>query len=72
MSNDVQRRMAGKECIESQIKKEKWKWIGHAIRKNQDDIGRETLSWNPQAQRRRGRPKIILVYGNRQLSKSQG
>lgn len=38
-----------------QIKKRKWKWIGHTIRKDCDSVERQALFWNPQGNRRRGR-----------------
>jgi hypothetical protein len=42
---------------ELQIKKRKWKWIGHTIRKDESAVERIELDWNPQGTRRRGRPK---------------
>jgi len=44
------------EPIGQEIKRKKWKWIGHTRRKPQDSIAREALEWNPQGTRRRGRP----------------
>jgi hypothetical protein len=38
-----------------QIKRRKWDWIGHIPRKRNEAIERETLDWNPQGKRRRGR-----------------
>ena len=35
----------------------KWNWIGHTLRKGQNTIEREVMDWNPQGQRKRGRPK---------------
>jgi hypothetical protein len=40
-----------------QIRKGKWGWLGHALRKPSDDIARQALEWNPQGKRGRGRPK---------------
>ena len=37
-----------------QIKRRKWKWIGHTLRKGNEAIEREALDWNPQGKRRRG------------------
>jgi hypothetical protein len=39
------------------IKRWKWNWIGHTLRKGQDTIEREVMDWNTQGQRKRGRPK---------------
>jgi hypothetical protein len=47
----------GENPIELQIKKRKWKWIGHTIRKDQNVVERIVLDWNPQGTRKRGRPK---------------
>ena len=41
---------------ETHIKKRAWQWIGHTWRKPQNSITREALDWNPQGQRKRGRP----------------
>jgi hypothetical protein len=41
----------------TQIKRRKWNWIGHTLRKGHDTIEREVLDWHPQGQRKRGRPK---------------
>ena len=43
--------------IEKELKKRKWRWIGHTLRKSPDDITRRSLTWNPQGKRSRGRPK---------------
>lgn len=43
--------------ISIQIKRRKWNWIGHTLRKGQDTIERGVLDWNPQGQRKRGRPR---------------
>jgi hypothetical protein len=47
----------GEKPIELQIKKRKWKWIGHTISKNPDAVEWIVLDWNPQDTRKRGRPK---------------
>ncbi|XP_052271879.1 uncharacterized protein LOC127872592 [Dreissena polymorpha] len=39
------------------IKKRKWGWIGHALRKPVDNVTRQALDWNPQGKRKVGRPK---------------
>ena len=43
--------------IEESIMRRKWKWIGHTLRKPENNITRCDLEWNPQGSRRRGRPK---------------
>ena len=44
--------------IAIEIKKRKWNWIGHTLRKPTDEICRQALTWNPQGSRRTGRPKL--------------
>jgi hypothetical protein len=46
-----------RKSIELQIKKRKWKWIGHTIRKDPNAVERIVLDWNLQGTRKRGRPK---------------
>ncbi|VDO50673.1 unnamed protein product [Schistosoma margrebowiei] len=44
----------------NQIPVEEWKWIGHTSRKAPNCVTREALTWNPEGQRRRGKPKNTL------------
>ncbi|VDO64417.1 unnamed protein product [Schistosoma margrebowiei] len=46
--------------VDEEIRKKRWKWIGHTLRKTPYCITRQALTWNPQGQRRRGRPKNTL------------
>jgi len=57
ISNEELWRRAEEIEISIQIKRRKWNWIGHTLRKGHDTIEREVLDWNPQGQRKRGRPK---------------
>ena len=41
----------------SDKKKKNGNWIGHTLRKEARAIEKTALDWNPQGQRRRGRPK---------------
>jgi hypothetical protein len=34
--------------INIEIKTRKWKWNGHTLRKDQNNITRQELDWNPQ------------------------
>ena len=43
--------------IEESIKRRKWKWIGHTLRKRENNITRSALQWDSQGFRRRGRPR---------------
>jgi hypothetical protein len=57
ISNEELWRRTGETEISMQIKRRKWTWIGHTLRKGNEAIEREALDWNPQGKRRRGRPK---------------
>lgn len=45
------------DLIENEIKRRKWSWVGHALRRDADNISRKALDWNPQGSRRRGAPR---------------
>eukprot|EP00105_Crassostrea_gigas_P028092 XP_011449634.1 PREDICTED: uncharacterized protein LOC105343837 [Crassostrea gigas] len=44
--------------IPQEIKKRKWKWIGHTLRKGRSNITCQALQWTPQGKRKRGRPRL--------------
>ena len=43
--------------VEEDIKKRKWGWIGHTLRKSPSNVTRQVLDWNPQGKRKGGRPR---------------
>ena len=43
--------------VDNQIKRRKWNWIGHTLRKETGATEKTALDWDPQGYRRRGRPK---------------
>jgi hypothetical protein len=45
--------------IDLQIRKRKWVWLGHTLRKPSDVIARQALEWNPQGKWGRGRLRNI-------------
>ncbi|VDP28410.1 unnamed protein product [Schistosoma margrebowiei] len=45
---------------EGEIRKTRWKWIGHTLRKSSNYITRQVLTWNPEGKWKRGRPKNTL------------
>jgi hypothetical protein len=40
-----------------EIKRRRWRWIGHVCRMHPDSIPRVAMRWTPQGKRKRGRPK---------------
>ena len=42
---------------EDEIRKRRWGWIGHTLRKPASNTTRQALKWNPQGKRKRGRPR---------------
>jgi hypothetical protein len=47
----------GQEDINLEIRKRKFVWIGHTLRKEDGETPKATLLWNPQGGGKRGRPK---------------
>ncbi|VDP31111.1 unnamed protein product [Schistosoma margrebowiei] len=60
ISNNVLWERTNQIPAEEEIRKKRWKWIGHTLRKAQKYVTRQALTWNPQGQRKRGRPKNTL------------
>jgi len=40
-----------------QIRRRKWGWIGHTLRKTNCNVIKQALRWNPKGKRSRGRPR---------------
>jgi hypothetical protein len=57
ISNKDLRKTTGQEDINLEIRKRKVRWIGHKLRKEDGEIPKAALLWNPQGSRKRGRPK---------------
>lgn len=57
ITNDDLWRWSNVEKLDIQIKRRKWNWIGHTLRKPAEDVARAALDWNPQGKRKVGRPK---------------
>ncbi|VDP54836.1 unnamed protein product [Schistosoma margrebowiei] len=60
ISNNVLWERTNQIPAEEEIRKKHWKWIGHTLRKAHNCVTRQALTWNPQGQRKRGRPKNTL------------
>ncbi|KAF0026068.1 hypothetical protein F2P81_020805 [Scophthalmus maximus] len=60
------------EPIEIQIKRRKWFWIGHTLRRNNTAITKQALTCNPQGKRARGCPKNPWRRSSEQKFKKEG
>ena len=43
--------------VSKEVKKRRWKFIGHTLRQDRTSDARTALSWRPEGKRKRGRPK---------------
>jgi hypothetical protein len=57
ISNEELWRRTEESEISMQLKRWKWNWIRHTMRKGNKAIEREDLDWNPQGKQKRGTPK---------------
>ena len=55
-NEDLYARTAAKPVSE-EIKRRRWRWIGHVLRLPVDAVARVALCWTPGGRRGRGRPK---------------
>jgi hypothetical protein len=56
ISNEELWKKCNQEPAETTIKRRKWKWIGHTLRKDNNDITKQALEYNIKGRRRKGRP----------------
>ena len=57
ISNKDLWKVTGQEDINLEIRKRIFRWIGHTLRKEDGEIPKAALLWNPQGNRKRGRPR---------------
>ena len=55
ISNQMLWKRTGEVTVEVEIMRRRWGWLGHTLRKPEDNITRQALSWNPHEKRKRGR-----------------
>ena len=46
----------GINCITDEIKKRRWRWLGHVLRMDRKRLPSTALKWTPSGKRNRGRP----------------
>ena len=57
VTNDEIRQRANIQTISEIVRSRRWKWIGHVLRMERNDIPRVALTWAPEGKRNVGRPK---------------
>ena len=57
VTNKEVARRTGISCIVQEVKRRRWRWLGHVLRMNRSRHPFIALTWNPQGQRHRGRPQ---------------
>ena len=57
ISNKELWRKTKQQPINLTIRSSRWKWIGHTLRKANNNITKQALEWNPQGKRKKGRSK---------------
>ena len=72
ISNTTLWKMTKQLPLENEIKKRKWRWIGHTLRKPPNTITRQAITWNPPGKRRRGRPRNTWQRDTEKETKEMG
>ena len=57
ISNEELWHRTKQQPVDQDILQRRWRWIGHTLRKSASNITRQSLTWNPQGKRKRGRPR---------------
>ena len=68
ISNERVLELADMRTIGEDVRRRRWNWVGHIMRKARDDDCVVALEWTPEGRRRRGRPKTTwrrMVEGER-------
>ena len=58
MRNDTISEITGVRKISDEIRRRRWNWIGHVLRKDRNDDCIVAMGWQPEGKRKVGRPKI--------------
>ena len=56
--NDTIPQITGVRKISDEIRRRRWNWIGHVLRKDRNDDCMVAMGWQPEGNRKVGRPKI--------------
>ncbi|VDO88278.1 unnamed protein product [Schistosoma margrebowiei] len=60
ISNSLLWERTNQISAEEEIRKRRWKWIGHTLRKSSNCIMRQPLTCSRERKRKRGRPKNTI------------
>ena len=58
--SDEIRDMSGQPLVTTVIRKKRWRYVGHTLRRNDQRISKQALKWDAKGSRKRGRPKETL------------
>ena len=56
-NEEVRRRAGVRETLSETVRRRRWGFIGHTLRRDRKDLAKNALTWTPEGKRRRGRPK---------------
>ena len=51
------RRRSGQQSVIQKWEIQRWRYYGHMLRKSEERLPKQALSWTPEGRRRQGRPK---------------
>ena len=57
ISNEELLRRTNMESIVTSLKHSKWRWIGHTLRRESNNVARQALHYHPQGKRKVRRPR---------------
>ena len=56
-NEEVRRRAGVVELLSQTVRRRRWSFIGHTLRRDRKDLAKTALTWTPEGRRKRGRPK---------------
>ena len=69
VTNEEVLQMSGVRNLSDYVRRRRWQFIGHIMRKEPDNDCRTALTWTPEGRRKRGRPKTTR---RRSVEKERG
>lgn len=58
--------------MRTMLKKYRWRWIGHVLRRPMNDIMRVSLRWTSKGKRKKSRPKTTVEAELKGINKTWG